>query len=80
MDDLLVTLVKYRYEYRAHILRDKLEEAGIKCSVSNLSVFGEIDGVKVMIMEKDFKEALKIYREIRDLYDNHSADVIEEVD
>ncbi len=80
MEDTLVTLVKYRYEYRAHILRDKLEEIGITCAVSNLSVFGEIDGVKVMVMQKDFDKALKIYQEIRNLYDNHSDDVIEEGD
>jgi len=77
MEDKLITLVIYRYEYRAEILKDKLEEAGIECAISNESVFGQIDGVKVMVMEKDYEKALKIYQGIRDLYDNHTKEVIE---
>jgi hypothetical protein len=77
MKDKLVTLVTYRYEYRAEILKDKLEELGIECSITNESVLGQIDGVKVMIMDKDFEAALKVYRQIRNLYDNHSAEVVE---
>jgi hypothetical protein len=78
MNDKLITLVIYRYEYRAEILMDKLEEVGIKAAISNESVFGQIDGVKVMVMEKDYPEAVKIYEKIRDLYDNHTNDVIKE--
>lgn len=77
MKDKLVTLVTYRYEYRAEILKDKLEEEGIECSISNESVLGQIDGVKVMVMDKDFEAALKVYRQIRNLYDNHTAEVID---
>ncbi|PLX09426.1 MAG: hypothetical protein C0596_02490 [Marinilabiliales bacterium] len=54
MKDRLVTLVKYRYEYRAEILQDKLDEAGIESSISNESVLGQIDGVRVMVMDKDY--------------------------
>lgn len=78
MNDKLITLVIYRYEYRAEILKDKLEEVGIKCAISNESVFGQIDGVKVMVMEKDLEKSLEIYRKIRDLYENHSDDVVDE--
>ena len=78
MKDRLVTLVTYRYEYRAEILQDKLEEAGIESSISNESVLGQIDGVKVMVMDKDYADALKIYREVRRLYDTHTEDVVEE--
>ena len=78
MKDKLVTLVTYRYEYRAEILKDKLEELGIECSISNESVLGQIDGVKVMVMDKDYGSALKIYREVRRLYENHSKEVLEE--
>lgn len=80
MKDKLITLVKYRYEYRAEILKDKLEEVGIDCSITNESVLGQIDGVKVMIMDKDYEKAIKIYRKVRDLYDNHTNEVIEEPD
>jgi len=80
MKDKLLTLVKYRYEYRAEILKDKLEEAGIDCEISNESVLGQIDGVKVMIMDKDYEQAIKIYRKVRDLYDNHSKEVVEDPD
>lgn len=77
MKDKLITLVTYRYEYRAEILKDKLEEEGIECSITNESVLGQIDGVKVMVMDKDFEAALKVYRQIRKLYDNHTAEVID---
>ena len=77
MKDQLITLVIYRYEYRAEILKDKLEEAGIECAISNESVLGQIDGVRVMVMDKDYFEAIKVYRQIRDLYDNHSNEVVE---
>ncbi len=79
-DDLLITLVIYRYEHRAQILKDKLAEEGILCEVSSQSVFGQIDGVKVMVMENDFDRAYEVYKTIRSLYDNHSDDVIEEAD
>jgi hypothetical protein len=78
MKDKLITLVTYRYMYRAEILKDKLEDEGLECSISNESILGQIDGVKVMIMDKDFEKALKVYRKIRDLYDNHSSEVVEE--
>jgi hypothetical protein len=80
MKDKLITLVKYRYAYRAEILKDKLEEVGIDCSITNESVLGQIDGVKVMIMDKDYEQAIKVYRKVRDLYDNHSKEVIDEPD
>lgn len=76
MKDKLITLVTYRYEYRAEILKDKLESEGIDCSVSNESILGQIDGVKVMVMDKDYDKAVKIYRHISNLYDNHTAEVI----
>lgn len=78
MKDKLITLVIYRYEHRAEILRDKLGEAGIECSISNESVLGQIDGVKVMVMDVDYNDAVKVYRKIRHLYDNHDEEVLQE--
>lgn len=77
MKDRLITLVTYRYEYRAEILKDKLEEKGIECTISNESVLGQIDGVRVMIMDKDYEAALKVYKAVRNLYDNHSKEVVD---
>ncbi len=77
MKDRLITLVTYRYEYRAEILCDKLEEEGIECSMSNESILGQIDGIRVMIMDKDYEAALKVYRVVRNLYDNHSNEVVD---
>lgn len=77
MKDKLITLVKYRYEYRAEILKDKLEDEGIECSISTESVLGQIDGIKVLVMDKDYEQAVKVYRRIRDLYDNHTNEVVD---
>jgi len=77
MKDKLITLVKYRYEYRAEILKDKLADEGIECSISNESILGQIDGVKVLVMDKDYEQAVKVYRRIRDLYDNHTSEVVD---
>ncbi len=79
MNEKLISLVNYRYEHRAEILKDKLEEEGIECTITYDSVFGQIGGYKVMVMEKDLEEAIKVYQYIRHLYDNHTNDVIEDI-
>lgn len=80
MEDKIVTLVKYRYPYRAEILKARLQEEGIDCIVTTESAFSLVDGVKVLVLQKDFERALKVYRQVRDLYDTHSKDVIEDAD
>ncbi|MCK9255725.1 MAG: DUF2007 domain-containing protein [Bacteroidales bacterium] len=77
MKDKLVNLVTYRYDYRAEILKDKLEEEGIECVVTNASVFGQMTGFRVMVLEKDLEDAVKVYKYIQNLYDSHSAEVLE---
>ena len=39
MKDKLVNLVTYRYNHRAEILKDKLEEESIECFVTNARAF-----------------------------------------
>lgn len=80
MQDKIVTLVKYRYPYRAEILKTRLQEEGIDCIVTTESAFSLVDGVKVLVLKKDFERALKVYRQVRELYDTHSKDVIEDAD
>ncbi len=77
MKDKLVNLVTYRYNHRAEILKDKLEEESIECFVTNASAFGQIIGFRVMVFEKDLEEAMKVYKHIQSLYEDHSTDVLE---
>ncbi|HPX76207.1 MAG TPA: DUF2007 domain-containing protein [Bacteroidales bacterium] len=77
MKDKLVNLVTYRYDHRAEILKDKLEEEGIECFVTDASAFGSMIGFRVMVLEKDLEDAIKIYKHIQSLYDDHSTDVLE---
>lgn len=68
LDRFIVTLAFYRQEYRAEMLKSQLEEAGIYCSVSKSSVFGEIEGVKVFVSGKDYDKAREIYEQTKDLF------------
>lgn len=63
MEEKLVTLAKFRFAYRAHLLKDLLNNNSIDCWVSNKSVLGQIDGVLVMIDSKDVEKAKEIYLE-----------------
>jgi hypothetical protein len=64
MTDKLVSLVKYRYEHRAFILKDHLILNGIECWISDPTVFGQIDGAVVMVKSSDYEKAFKLYKEL----------------
>lgn len=64
--DNLIALVKYSHIHNAEILAAKLQEAGIECCLTNESVLGQIEGIQVMILEKDYEQALVIYRGIKE--------------
>lgn len=68
LDKFIVTLAFYRQEYRAEMLRSQLEDAGIHCTISKSSVFGEIEGVKLFVSGKDYEKAREIYEANKDLF------------
>ncbi|MDR2836027.1 MAG: DUF2007 domain-containing protein [Bacteroidales bacterium] len=69
MEENMKTLVIYRFDYRAEILRNKLEEIGINCMVSQDSAFGDAVGVQVSVFEKDFEKAMEVYQELEKNYE-----------
>jgi len=70
MKDKLVTIARFRYEYRAYLLRDKLLEAGIECALTSESVFRQIDGVMVLVRESDFEKAVEVFNQLRETHDD----------
>ncbi|HOE03648.1 MAG TPA: hypothetical protein PLZ52_00395 [Bacteroidales bacterium] len=70
MKDKLVTIARFRYEYRAYLLKDKLLEAGIECALTSESVFRQIDGVMVLVRESDFEKAVEVFNQLRETHDD----------
>ena len=66
MENKLISLVKYRYEHRAYILKDLLIQNGIECWISNPSVFGQIDGAIVMVQSNDYNKAIELYNSLEE--------------
>ncbi|HRW21854.1 MAG TPA: DUF2007 domain-containing protein [Bacteroidales bacterium] len=64
MADKLISLVKYRLEHRAFILKDYLNQNGIECWISDPTVFGQIDGSVVMVKSSDYEKAYQLYKEL----------------
>jgi len=61
MSEELVILEHFRFPYRAHILKARLEEAGIECFVDENSALGIIDGTSVRVKMTDFDNAKQIF-------------------
>ncbi|NLA25487.1 MAG: hypothetical protein GX879_11030 [Bacteroidales bacterium] len=70
MKDKLVTIARFRYEYRAYLLRDKLIEAGIECALTSDSVFRQVEGVMVLVRESDYQKAVDIYNNLKEEQDD----------
>ncbi len=68
--DKLITIAKFRYEYRAYLLKDRLLEAGIECALTSESVFKLIDGVMVLVKESDFARAMEVYNALKESSDD----------
>lgn len=70
MKDKLVTIARFRYEYRAYLLKDKLVDSGIECALTSDSVFRQIEGVMVLVRESDFEKAVEVYNQLRESQDD----------
>lgn len=62
MSNELRTIETFKQMHRAHILKAKLEEEKIETFLSEETVLGQIDGVKVMVNDSNFDRAMEIYR------------------
>jgi hypothetical protein len=65
-DNYLVCVAIFRYTYRANILQNLLEEAGIKSWINSSSVFRQIDSVKLMVNSDNLVKARKIIEDNRE--------------
>ncbi|HLP04061.1 MAG TPA: DUF2007 domain-containing protein [Paludibacter sp.] len=77
MEDRLVTLKNYETMVDAMFDQELLRENNIECSINNedsvelLPMFGEInDGLRIVVFEKDFEQAIKILEDYKDTIDN----------
>lgn len=72
MEDKLITLKNYETMVDAMFDQELLRENNIESSINNedsvelLPMFGEInDGLRILVFEKDFDEAIKILEEYK---------------
>jgi len=77
MEDKLITLKNYETMVEALFDQELLKENNIDCSINNedsvelLPMFGEInDGLRIVVFEKDFEEAIKILEDYKNSIDN----------
>lgn len=64
MEHNLKEIETFKQSHRAHILKAKLEEAGIDCFLVEETVFNAIEGVKVSVDSQDYEAAMEIYKSI----------------
>ncbi|HEY5508664.1 MAG TPA: DUF2007 domain-containing protein [Paludibacter sp.] len=77
MEDKLITLKNYETMVEALFDQELLKENNIDSSINNedsvelLPMFSEInDGLRIVVFEKDFEEAIKILEEYKNSIDN----------
>ncbi len=77
MEDKLITLKNYETMVEALFDQELLKENNIDSSINNedsvelLPMFGEInDGLRIVVFEKDFEEAIKVLEEYKNSIDN----------
>ena len=77
MEDKLITLKNYETMVKALFDQELLKENNIDSSINNedsvelLPMFGEInDGLRIVVFEKDFEEAIKILEDYKNSIDN----------
>ncbi len=76
MEDRLITLKNYESMVDAMFDQELLKENNIESSINNensvdlLPMFGEInEGLRIVVFEKDFEQAIKILTEYNDAVD-----------
>lgn len=77
MEDKLITLKNYETIVDAMFDQEVLRENGIQSSINNedsvdlLPMFGELNvGLRIMVFEKDFDQAIKILEDYKNSIDN----------
>ncbi|MDR3653915.1 MAG: DUF2007 domain-containing protein [Paludibacter sp.] len=77
MEDKLITLKNYETMVDAMFDQEILKENNIESSINNentvelLPMFGEInDGLRIVVFENDFEQAIKILEDYKDAIDN----------
>lgn len=85
MEDKLITLKNYETMVEAMFDQELLRESNIDSSINNedsvelMPMFGEInEGLRILVFEKDFEQAIKILEEYEDSVDK--LEVIEETE
>lgn len=78
MEDKLITLKNYETMVDAMFDQEVLRENNIESSINNedsvelMPMFGEInDGLRIVVFEKDFEEAIKILEEYKNSIGNN---------
>lgn len=77
MEDKLITLKNYETMVDAMFDQELLRENNIESSINNedsvelMPMFGEINnGLRIVVLEKDFEEAVKILEDYKNSTDN----------
>lgn len=79
MEDKLITLKNYETMVEAMFDQELLKENNIESSINNedavdlLPMFGELnDGLRIMVFEKDFEQAIKLLEEYENAVDGEA--------
>jgi hypothetical protein len=80
MEDRLITLKNYETMVDAMFDQEVLRENNIESSINNedsvdlMPMFGEInEGLRIVVFEKDFEEAIKILEEYKNSIDSQQS-------
>jgi hypothetical protein len=82
MEEKLITLKNYETMVDAMFDQEVLQENNIESSINNensvelMPMFGEInDGLRIVVFEKDFDEAIKILEEYKNSIDSQQSTI-----
>ena len=82
MEEKLITLKNYETMVDAMFDQEVLQENNIESSINNedsvelMPMFGEINnGLRIVVFEKDFDEAIKILEEYKNSIDSQQSNI-----